>query len=140
SNVTGTIMPVQDLGILCKKKGILFMVDGAQGAGHMPTDVKNIDLLAVPGHKGLLGPLGTGMLYVREGVSLRPLMEGGTGTVSRDIKQPAELPEGFETGTINAPGIIGLGYSAGLVNKIGVDIIRQHQLELTRILDSSLRN
>ena len=140
SNVTGTIMPVQDLGILCKKKGILFMVDGAQGAGHMPMDVKNIDLLAVPGHKGLLGPLGTGMLYVREGVSLRPLMEGGTGTVSRDIKQPAELPEGFETGTINAPGIIGLGYSAGLVNKIGVDIIRQHQLELTRILDSSLRN
>lgn len=140
SNVTGTIMPVRELGILCKERGILFMVDGAQGAGHVPMDVKNMDLLAVPGHKGLLGPLGTGMLYVREGVELRPLMEGGTGTVSREILQPTELPEGFETGTINAPGIIGLGYSAGFVNKIGVDVIRQHQLELTRILDSSLRN
>lgn len=140
SNVTGTIMPVRELGILCKERGILFMVDGAQGAGHVPMDVKNMDLLAVPGHKGLLGPLGTGMLYVREGVELRPLMEGGTGTASREILQPTELPEGFETGTINAPGIIGLGYSTGFVNKIGVDVIRQHQLELTRILDSSLRN
>lgn len=140
SNVTGTIMPVDELGLLCRKRGILFMVDGAQGAGHVPMDVRNVDLLAVPGHKGLLGPLGTGMLYVREGIELRHLMEGGTGTVSREILQPAELPEGFETGTINAPGIIGLGYSAGFVNKIGVEVIRQHQKELTKILDQSLRN
>ncbi|MCQ4636888.1 aminotransferase class V-fold PLP-dependent enzyme [Anaerovorax odorimutans] len=140
SNVTGTIMPVDELGLLCRNRGILFMVDGAQGAGHVPMDVRNMDLLAVPGHKGLLGPLGTGMLYVREGIELQSLMEGGTGTVSREIIQPTELPEGFETGTINAPGIIGLGYSAGFVNKIGVEVIRQHQKELTKILDQSLRN
>lgn len=140
SNVTGTILPVQELGFLCRKKGILFMVDGAQGAGHLPMNVRNVDLLAVPGHKGLLGPLGTGMLYVREKVSLSPLMEGGTGTASLDLDQPREFPEGFEAGTINAPGIIGLGYSAAFVNKIGVPVIRQHQLELTRVLDQELRN
>lgn len=140
SNVVGTIMPVRELAAVCRQKGILFLVDGAQGAGHLPMDVRDIDLLAAPGHKGLLGPLGTGMLYVREGVDIKCLMEGGTGTVSREILQPKEFPEGYEVGTINAPGIIGLGYSVNFVDKIGVNVIRQHQQELTQILDHNLRN
>lgn len=140
SNVTGTIMPVKTLSALCRRRGILFLVDGAQGAGHLQMDVNGIDMLAVPGHKGLLGPLGTGMLYVREGVSLKPLMQGGTGTASKDLIQPKEMPEGYEAGTINAPGIIGLGYSAAFVKKIGVEFIRDHQRELTTVLDEGLRN
>lgn len=140
SNVTGTIMPVKELSALCREKGLLFLVDGAQGAGHFPMSAEGIDLLALPGHKGLMGPLGTGLLYVREGVDIAPITEGGTGTLSRELKQPMEMPEGFEAGTINAPGIIGLGYSAAFVKKIGAEVIRSHQQELTEILDSSLRN
>lgn len=140
SNVTGTIMPVKKLAALCSGHNILFLVDGAQGAGHLQMDVDGIDMLAVPGHKGLLGPLGTGMLYVREGIRLKQMMQGGTGTASKDLVQPKEMPEGYETGTINAPGIIGLGYSAAFVQKIGIDAIREHQKELTAILDEGLRN
>lgn len=142
SNVTGTIMPVKEIGQIAKENQILYLVDAAQSAGSLPVDVKamNIDLLAVPGHKGLLGPMGTGMLYVREGLALRPLKEGGTGTKSRELLQPQELPEGYETGTVNAPGIIGLGYSAGFVANIGVDQIRAYEEELVRILDEGLRN
>ncbi len=140
SNVTGTIMPVKELAALCRRRNILFLVDGAQGAGHLKTDVGGIDMLAVPGHKGLLGPLGTGMLYVREGVEIRQMLQGGTGTASREILQPRELPEGYEVGTINAPGIIGLGYSAAYIQKIGIEAIRNHQQELTAILDEGLRN
>lgn len=140
SNVTGTIMPVKKLAALCSGHNILFLVDGAQGAGHLQMDVDGIDMLAVPGHKGLLGPLGTGMLYVREGIRLKQMLQGGTGTASKDLVQPKEMPEGYETGTINAPGIIGLGYSAAFVQKIGIDAIREHQKELTAILDEGLRN
>ncbi|MCB6994421.1 aminotransferase class V-fold PLP-dependent enzyme [bacterium 210820-DFI.6.37] len=140
SNVTGTIMPIEALSKLCREQGLLLLVDGAQGAGHLPMTADGIDLLALPGHKGLLGPLGTGLLYVGEKVDITPIMEGGTGTLSRELEQPLELPEGFEAGTLNAPGIIGLGYSAAFVKKIGINVIRGHQQELTEILDSSLRN
>lgn len=140
SNVTGTILPIKRLGSLCRKHNLLFLVDGAQGAGHLPMDARDMDMLAAPGHKGLLGPLGTGFLYVRKGIDLKPLMEGGTGTASKDIRQPLEMPEGYEAGTINAPGIIGLGASLSFVKKIGVEAICDHQRELTTLLDCSLRN
>lgn len=140
SNVTGTILPIEALSRLCRQRGILFLVDGAQGAGHLPMKASGMDLLAVPGHKGLMGPLGTGFLYVRDGVDIKHVMEGGTGTASREILQPKELPEGYEVGTLNAPGIIGLGYSAAFVEKIGVREIRRHQQQLTAILDSGLRD
>ncbi|MBR0597696.1 aminotransferase class V-fold PLP-dependent enzyme [Sinanaerobacter chloroacetimidivorans] len=142
SNVTGTIMPIKELGAFARKKKILFMVDGAQSAGSVPIDVDsmNIDLLALPGHKGLLGPLGTGLLYVREGVNVKTLIEGGTGTNSKDLIQPWEYPEGYESGTVNAPGIIGLGYSCKYVKKMGIQNIKNYEDELIEILDGSLRN
>lgn len=142
SNVTGTIMPIREIGEIARQRNILFMVDAAQSAGCLPIDVNamNIGLLAMPGHKGLLGPMGTGLLYVREDVPLKPLKEGGTGTKSRELDQPSDFPEGYEAGTVNAPGIIGLGYSAKYVSKMGVEHIRVHEGELIAALDEGLRN
>lgn len=142
SNVTGTVMPLAEIGSLARKRGILFMVDGAQAAGSHVLNVNemNIGMLAVPGHKGLLGPLGTGALYVNPDISLQPLLAGGTGTESKSRIQPAEFPEGFEAGTINAPGIIGLGFSASFVDKIGVDVIEEYERELIGYLDECFDN
>jgi cysteine desulfurase/selenocysteine lyase len=142
SNVTGTIIPIKELGYLAKERNLIFMVDAAQSAGCLPINVKdmNIDILAAPGHKGLLGPMGTGFLFVGEGVNLRPLKEGGTGTKSRELTQPVDFPEGYEAGTINVPGIVGLGHSLKYIQKLGVENIKEYEEELTRILDESLRN
>ncbi len=142
SNVTGTIMPIREIGEIARQRNIIFMVDAAQSAGSLPIDVNdmNIALLAMPGHKGLLGPMGTGLLYVREDVLLNPLKEGGTGTKSRELDQPCDFPEGYEAGTVNAPGIIGLGYSARYVSKMGIDNIRVHEEGLVSALDEGLRN
>lgn len=142
SNVTGSKMPLKEIGELAAKKGVIFMVDGAQGAGSMDLDVKklNIDLLAVPGHKGLLGPLGTGALYVSPGIKIEPITEGGTGTESKSRLQPEEFPEGFEAGTINAPAIIGLGKSVEFVKKLGTDVIASYEEELITFLDNELMN
>ncbi len=113
SNVTGALQAIETIGRLAHDHGALVLVDAAQSLGHVPIDVSRlpIDLLAAPGHKGLLGPLGTGVLYLRPGVeeSLRPLRQGGTGTRSEEDRQPDELPEKYESGNLNAPGIIGLG-------------------------------
>ncbi len=142
SNVTGTVMPVKEIGTIARQRNILFMVDAAQSAGSIPIDVTDmkIDLLALPGHKGLLGPMGTGMLYVRENIELKPLKQGGTGTKSRELVQPSEFPEGYEAGTVNAPGIVGLGYSCDYVESIGIENIRKYEEELTSMLDDALRN
>lgn len=142
SNVTGTKMPLKEIGEKAKKKEILFMVDGAQGAGSLSLDVEElyIDMLAVPGHKGLLGPLGTGALYVREGINIEHIMEGGTGTASKKRVQPYDFPEGYEAGTINAPAIIGLGCSSEYIKKIGIEVIEQYEKELISWLDAELAN
>ena len=142
SNVTGTKMPLTEIGRIARRKGILFLVDGAQGAGTMEINVEQlgIDLLAVPGHKVLLGPLGTGGLYVSRDVSLKTFCEGGTGTESKSRVQPKEFPEGYEAGTINAPGIIGLGAAAEFVKKIGIDVIAQYEEELIAFIDEKLDN
>lgn len=140
SNVTGTIMPIEELSEMTARRGILFMVDGAQSAGHMEVDARKTDLLAVPGHKGLLGPLGTGALYVAEGIELKGFIHGGTGTASREIVQPWEFPDGYESGTVNAPGIIGLGYSVSFVNRIGASVIEAYERRLIEPIDEALRN
>lgn len=141
SNVTGTILPLEEVGRIALRHGILFCVDGAQGAGHMVLDVRkqHIDLLAAPGHKGLLGPQGTGFLYVRTGLGLKPLLNGGTGSRSKELEPAMEFPEGYEAGTINAPGIIGLGEAVRFLNKIGIEAVIRHERELTLMLQRSLQ-
>ena len=113
SNVTGAIQPVAAIGRLARERGIRYLIDGAQALGAMPVDVNALgcDLYAFPGHKSLLGPQGTGGLYIAPDTDLTPLREGGTGTGSESILQPGELPERYESGTVNLPGIAGL--SAG---------------------------
>lgn len=141
SNVTGTKMPLEEIGRIAVRKGVLFMVDGAQGAGHMDLDVRknHIDILAAPGHKGLLGPQGTGLLYIRKGIDVRPLLSGGTGSRSKEEDQPCDFPEGYEAGTVNAPGIIALGAAARMINKVGITAIEEHGRRLTQRLQDGLR-
>lgn len=134
SNVSGTVMPVREIGTLARKNGLVLIVDAAQSAGILDIDVQdmNIDLLAMPGHKGLMGPPGTGVLYVGERVNLRPFREGGTGSHSVDSGQPEVLPEKYESGTLNSVGIAGLGAGVGFVRRVGVPKIREHEMDLTR--------
>ncbi len=142
SNVTGTIMPLDEIGEIAERHHIPLLVDGAQCAGSLPLNVSRskISMLAFPGHKGLLGPLGTGGLYVAPEIELAPLLYGGTGTQSKSREQPCEFPEGFEAGTINAPALIGLGYSAGFIRKVGVEAISFYERELIRQFDEALKN
>lgn len=143
SNVTGTILPVASVCKWAASKGIMTLIDGAQWVGSIPLDVESSEMtmLAFPGHKGLLGPQGTGGLYVSPslGDDVNPLLYGGTGTASKSASQPLDFPEGFEAGTVNGPGIIGLGYSAGILEKIGIQAIRFHEQELIAYLDSYLQ-
>lgn len=138
SNVNGVIMPVDEIGRISRDMGIPFLLDASQGAGTLPVDVErqNIDLLAFPGHKGLMGPQGTGGLYVREGVKLRSLYEGGTGSNSESMYQPEIMPDHFESGTLNTPGIIGLAQGIRFINERGIENIRKHKQKLTaRLLE-----
>jgi cysteine desulfurase family protein len=134
SNVTGGLMPVAEVGALARELGLLFLVDGAQTVGALPLEPDGlfIDLLAGPGHKGLLGPMGTGFLYVRQGLDLDTLWEGGTGSRSESTAQPETWPDRFESGTVNAPGLAGLGEGIAEVQERGFDVIAAHK---TRIMD-----
>ena len=133
SNVTGVIQPIEEYGIVARKHNLIFMVDAAQTAGRYPIDVQagNIDLLAFSGHKGLLGPLGTGVLYVGDRVSLDSLREGGTGSHSEQEEQPFELPYRYESGTVNSVGISGLGAGLKYIFGEGLERIRTHEQYLT---------
>lgn len=139
SNVAGTVMPVARLGQLAAEYNLLLVVDAAQTAGCLPIDVQKmgIDLLAFTGHKGLMGPQGTGGLYIREGIDVHPLLYGGTGTQSAWPHQPRALPHRFEAGTLNGPGIAGLGAALEFILQRGVKSIREHEGQL---LDYTLRN
>src|SRR5688500_453684 len=136
SNVTGTIQPIREIGKIAREHAIPLIVDAAQSAGHLPIDVQAdyIDLLAAPGHKGLLGPLGTGFLYIRPGLekTLAPLREGGTGSFSEDDHQPDFMPDKYEPGSHNAIGLAGLSEGVQWVIDKGVDKLRAHELDLIR--------
>jgi cysteine desulfurase family protein len=134
SNVTGTLMPVGEIGQLTKKKGVRLIVDAAQTAGVFDLDVTfmGIHLLAFPGHKGLYGPTGTGGLYIAEGLELTPLKEGGTGSKSEIPDQPDLMPERYESGTINSVGLAGLSAGLKFIRREGMDQIRSHEMNLTR--------
>ena len=135
SNVTGAVQPIREIGRIAREAGIPFIVDAAQSAGHLPIDVRadHIDLLAAPGHKGLLGPLGTGFLYIRPGLekTLRPLKEGGTGSASEEDRQPAFMPDRFEPGSHNAIGIAGLSVGVKWVMDQGIEKLAAHDRQLT---------
>jgi cysteine desulfurase family protein len=134
SNVLGTIQPVSEVGQLCRERGIAFLVDGAQSVGEVPVDVSEMymDMLAFPGHKSLLGPQGTGGLYIREGIDLRCWREGGTGTESASDQQPGDYPTHLEAGTSNLPGIAGLGEGIKYIEERGMEDIHRQGMEFLR--------
>ncbi|KGG79459.1 cysteine desulfurase [Caloranaerobacter azorensis H53214] len=133
SNVTGTLFPIDEISKIAHENGLLYMVDVAQTAGVYDIDVKsmNIDILAFPGHKSLLGPQGTGGVYIRDGIDVVEMKEGGTGSKSESLIQPQMLPDKFESGTPNTPGIVGLGAGVKFILKTGIENIRRHEEELT---------
>jgi cysteine desulfurase family protein len=136
SNVTGAIQPIRAIGQLARDHNIPFLVDAAQSAGHIPINLSTdpIDLLAAPGHKSLLGPTGTGLLYIRPGLehSLKPLREGGTGSLSEDDRQPQTLPDKYEPGTHNIIGLAGLSAALEWLLKETIEKIAAHDLDLVR--------
>lgn len=141
SNVFGCIMPIRKIGEICRRKGIVFIVDAAQSAGILDIDMTrdNIDILCTAGHKGLMGAMGTGMMIVGD-VPLLPLLEGGTGSSSLNLQQPSELPEGFEAGTLNNSGILSLGAGMDYINATGMDAIYQHEMSLVSYLYDELKS
>lgn len=141
SNLTGTIQPIEDIGRLCREKGVLFMVDAAQSAGVLPIDVQKmgISLLTFTGHKGLFGPQGTGGLYVHPDLALRPFRLGGTGSRSDSQYHPDFMPDRLEAGTLNAFGLSGLLAGVAFIQKEGLDAIREREAFLTGCLVDGLR-
>ena len=134
SNVCGTLQPIRRIGAICRERDITLLVDAAQTLGHVPIDVQAdlIDLLAFPGHKGLLGPLGTGGLYIRPGIEkrMRTVREGGTGSASELDRQPDFMPDRFEPGSHNAIGIAGLCESVKWILDQGVTHLWSHERKL----------
>lgn len=131
SNLTGNYVDVKRVGEIAKRKGVLLVVDASQTAGVYPIHVKemNIDVLCFTGHKSLLGPQGTGGLYVREGLELKPLKSGGSGVLTYSRKHPSEMPTALEAGTLNGHGIAGLGAAIAYLEKEGIDNIREKELK-----------
>lgn len=140
SNVNGAINDIAAVGRAVRFHGALFLIDAAQTAGSLPIDVEamNIDLLAFPGHKGLLGPQGTGGLYIRPGLELPPLKEGGTGSVSHLAEMPDFAPDRYESGTPNTPGLAGLMAGIGYLLTRGIDDIRAEEMALAERLCNGL--
>lgn len=140
SNVNGIIMPVGEIGKLARNNDILFLLDASQGLGSVEVDLKKIyaGMVAFPGHKGLLGPQGTGGLYIAPEVKLNPLMSGGTGSKSEYLFQPEILPDKFESGTLNTPGIAGLGAGVEFIGKTGLNEIKTKKNELVKRLYDGL--
>jgi len=140
SNVTGKIMPYKRIAALCKKHGICFILDAAQGAGVLPiTFDDGANIICCSGHKGLYGPMGTGLMLTDGKYRLKPLIEGGTGSNSGDLNQPEELPDRFESGTVNTAGIIALGAAADFTANKGIGKIYAHEHALCRLFFGELK-
>lgn len=140
SNVCGTVMPLVEMGEFCRRHGLLFIVDTAQTAGVLPINMAamSIDALCFTGHKGLLGPQGIGGFIVTDAVTaqMEPLISGGTGSVSHLEEMPDFLPDRFEAGTMNLPGIVGLHAALAYIRNVGTDTIKEKEMTLTaRFLD-----
>jgi cysteine desulfurase family protein len=144
SNVSGAIQPLAEIGKTVHSHGALFLIDAAQTLGHLPFSVDdfNCDLLAAPGHKGLLGPLGTGILYVRPGIEaqLQSFRQGGTGTHSESDEHPGDMPAKFEAGNLNVPGIVGLRAGCEYLLEQGVDRLHRSESRLVEQFRSELES
>lgn len=144
SNVCGTLMPVQEIGNFCQKHGLLFILDSAQTAGVFPIDMEalHIDALAFTGHKGLRGPQGIGGFLIRDALAKEtvPLLSGGTGSISHTEEVPAFLPDRFEPGTPNIPGILGLHASLTYLEQNPPENILRHEMELTDYFIRGIQN
>ena len=134
SNLTGNYVDVAVIGKMAHKHGLIFVVDASQTAGVLNIDVEKmqIDVLCFTGHKSLMGPQGTGGLYVREGVEIRPLLCGGSGVDTYNMHHPSQMPTALEAGTLNGHGIAGLGAAIDYLNRTGIDVIREKELHLMR--------
>lgn len=142
SNVTGNLTDLRAVSAFAKRHGLLLVVDAAQTAGARPIDVQElgIDVLCFTGHKGLLGPQGTGGLYVRPGVRVRPLVVGGSGVHSFSEEHPAEMPTALEAGTLNVPGLAGLGAGVRWILEQGVETLCEKEETLTRLFYENVRD
>lgn len=140
SNVTGLIQPVAAIGAVCRARGVVFVVDAAQSAGALDLDVDHaaIDLLAFTGHKGLLGPQGTGGLFVRDGIEISPLRRGGSGSRSEEERHPDFYPDRLEAGTPNTPGLAGLDAAVRFVESVGPGEMLRHERALAARFSAGL--
>lgn len=132
SNLTGNVLDIGRIGKIVRKNHLMFVVDASQTAGVFPIDVQemNIDILCFTGHKGLLGPQGTGGIYVREGAEVQPLLSGGSGVQTYNKKHPEQMPTALEAGTLNAHGLAGLHAAVGYLQATGLETIRQKEQNL----------
>ncbi|MEY8386296.1 aminotransferase class V-fold PLP-dependent enzyme [Oscillospiraceae bacterium 38-13] len=135
SNVFGFVQPVEEIARICRERGVPFIIDASQSAGVLPLDMEAMGaaFIAMPGHKGLYGPQGTGVLLCSEDVPARPLLEGGTGSQSIQQRMPDFLPDRLEPGTLNMPGIAGLLAGIHYIRRGGPDKILDHEKHLTRL-------
>lgn len=144
SNVCGAVQPISDIGKICREKGVVFAIDTAQSAGTIAIDMESdfVDFLAFTGHKGLLGPQGIGGFIVTESLAERivPIIVGGTGSMSDKLIVPEFLPDRFESGTLNLPGIIGLRTAILHINDVGIKGIYQKKMELTDYFFNEVKN
>ena len=140
SNICSATLPLREIGTLCRKKGILFLVDAAQSAGHLPIDMQEmqIDALCLPGHKGLWGPQGCGALLLGEGIVADTLLEGGSGYNSLEGNMPEDAPERYEAGTLPTPAIAGLSEGVKEIKRLGIANIHSHISALTARLAERL--
>lgn len=137
SNVCGTVLDAEEVGKICKEKGVFFVLDAAQSAGVINIDFEkfNLSALCLTGHKGLLGPQGTGALLLRHELAeaLDPVISGGTGSASHLLTMPEFMPDKFEAGTLNLPGIIGLNASLEYIHRVGIDTIFETEKQLAQL-------
>ncbi len=141
SNVTGSIQPIEKIGLIAKEYKIPFLVDASQSMGVVPIDVRkmNIDMLAFSGHKGLMGPLGSGGIYISEDININPIITGGTGSMSESFLQPDIMPDKLQSGTQNIPAIAGLGAAVRFVHKRQNEIFQKEKY-LAKMLKEDLMN
>lgn len=142
SNVCGTIQPVEEIGRIAKENNILYMIDAAQTAGCLEIDVKklNVDFLVFSGHKGLMGPLGTGGVYVKSSSAIEPVITGGTGGKSESLIQPMFMPDMLHSGTVNTPAVRALGAGVRYIKKRGLSEIGENERCLALKMEEALLN